>query len=93
MEVAKLGLFVLVLLSGIIFALEGCVSTKVSVLHDEMPCIMTTVEVDILPGKNFYDRTVIDCTKMGGDDELGEEDSATGNAESDSDRGDEREDP
>lgn len=67
MECAKLGLFVLALLTGIIFFLEGCISTKVSVINDEIPCIMTTTAIDILPGENFYDRTVIDCAKWEGD--------------------------
>jgi hypothetical protein len=93
MERAKLGLFVLALLTGIIFALEGCISTSVSVLHDEIPCILTKTEFDLFPSQiMLYEKTVIDCSRMGGDDELGEEDSDTGNAESDSDSGDERAD-
>jgi hypothetical protein len=82
MECAKLGLFVLALLTGIIFCLEGCLSTKVTVIHDEIPCIMTQTNVDILPGKDFYDRTVIDCSAW---DEDGNDGTDT-----DTDSGDQR---
>ena len=75
MECAKLGLFVLALLTGIIFCLEGCLSTKITVIHDEIPCIMTQTDVDILPGKDFYDRTVIDCSAWKDGDPTADSDS------------------
>lgn len=83
MECAKLGLFVLALLTGIIFCLEGCLSTKVTVIHDEIPCIMTQTNIDMIPGKDFYDRTVIDCSAW-------DDDGTDDGTDTDTDSGDQR---
>ena len=68
MECAKLGLFVLVLLSGIIFCLEGCMTTQVRILHDEIPCVLTETHFGVWQGNALFEKTKVDCEEWGDED-------------------------
>jgi hypothetical protein len=67
-ECAKLGLFVLALLTTIIFFMEGCMSTNVRILHDEIPCVMTETHFGVWQGNSIYERQQIDCSEWGEED-------------------------
>ena len=61
MECAKLGLFVLALLTGCIFALEGCASQNVLVIDDDAKCVIAGTELNLLGNKAVYEQIKIDC--------------------------------
>ena len=67
-ECAKLGLFVLALLTGIIFWLEGCMSTQVRILHDEIPCVITETQLGVWQGNSLFERQKINCEDWGDED-------------------------
>lgn len=47
---------------AIIILLPGCATTKVSVIHDEIPCVIVQTEIDLVPGlERIYEKTTIDC--------------------------------
>ena len=53
---------------GIIFFMEGCMSTNVRIIHDEIPCVMTETHFGVWQGNSIYERQQIDCSDWGEED-------------------------
>lgn len=60
-ECLKLLAFVVVVLAIPIMFLEGCVRTRVTIVHPEIPCVITNTGIGMRGSEQLYERTAIDC--------------------------------
>ena len=57
----KLLALVVLILALPVWFLEGCITTRVTVVHPEIPCVITNTDLGVFDSGQIFEHTSIDC--------------------------------